>query len=111
MEQCMFYFQYSCLLIIIVQAQNGDLGPKEESARQQLKSLMDSYRTMQQQYQEMKAENQELLKQIEKLHTLSEENVRFQGKIGDLQDQLSSLNEYKADLLNDLEAARTEVNI
>ena len=83
-----------------------DLGPKEESARQQLKSLRDSYRTMQQQCQEMKAENQGLLKQMEKLHTLSEKNVR------DQQDQFfSSLRTLKADLINDLEAARTEVNI
>ena len=54
------------------------LGPKEESARQQLKSLTDSYRTMQQKYQEMKAENQKLLQQIKKLHTLSEENVQLE---------------------------------
>ena len=81
-----------------------DLGPKEESARQQLKSLKDSYQTMQQQCQEMKAQNQGLLKQME--NTLSEKNVR------DLQDQFfSSLRTLKADLINDLEAARTEVNI
>ena len=85
------------------------LGPKEESARQQLKSLRDSYRTMQEKCQEMKAENQKLLQQMEKLHTLSGSNAELQMKIDEQQDQISLMTKLKEDLINDLEAAKAEV--